>query len=293
MGQSRSASVVIGYLLWKSAQRRHPNTTQPGDPIYGTARSFPRDDTSPIETRGLQLNKPESLTPETALELVRNCRPIIEPNDGFMEQLWLYYSMGCPGIIESHPQYQRWLYRQTVKRSLHMHKAPDVAQVRFEDEHDEFHPGNSTSTENQHLSKVEIRCRRCRHLLAQSKFLVDHQPAITTTSTAEYQFSHQCDGGGSNCAHIFVQPLSWMRPYLVDGLLDGRLICPNHLCNANIGKYAWQGMKCSCTAWVTPGFGLSRSKVDEAPVPAGSPALLDRPTSSAMKIRMPPDMRRA
>jgi len=65
------------------------------------------------------------------------------------------------------------------------------------------------------------------------------------------------------CTHHFLHPLSWMRPTLEQGLLDGRLECPNTKCKAQIGRYAWQGMKCSCGVWVCPAFSLQKGRVDE------------------------------
>jgi len=54
-----------------------------------------------------------------------------------------------------------------------------------------------------------------------------------------------------------------MRPELEQGKLDGRLECPNPKCASNVGKYAWQGMKCSCGEWVCPAVCLARGRVDE------------------------------
>jgi dual specificity phosphatase 12 len=63
------------------------------------------------------------------------------------------------------------------------------------------------------------------------------------------------------CAHYFLDPLSWMRPELEQQKLEGRLECPK--CNTNVGKYAWQGMHCSCGAWIVPAISLARARVDE------------------------------
>jgi len=52
-----------------------------------------------------------------------------------------------------------------------------------------------------------------------------------------------------------------MKAELEQGKLDGRLECPK--CGANVGKYAWQGMRCSCSEWIVPGISLARGKVDE------------------------------
>jgi len=67
----------------------------------------------------------------------------------------------------------------------------------------------------------------------------------------------------STCTHHFLHPLSWMRPALEQGLLSGRLECPNQKCLAQIGRYAWQGMRCSCGVWVCPAFSLQKGRVDE------------------------------
>lgn len=53
-----------------------------------------------------------------------------------------------------------------------------------------------------------------------------------------------------------------MRPELEQGKLEGRLECPK--CHTNVGKYAWQGMQCSCTEWIVPGISLSKGRIDEA-----------------------------
>lgn len=54
-----------------------------------------------------------------------------------------------------------------------------------------------------------------------------------------------------------------MRPELEKGNLEGRLECPKRTCGANVGKYAWQGMCCSCGVWVVPGISVARGRVDE------------------------------
>jgi dual specificity phosphatase 12 len=67
----------------------------------------------------------------------------------------------------------------------------------------------------------------------------------------------------TNCSSYFTEPLSWMSSQLEDGQLGGRLVCPNKKCGAKIGSFDWAGLQCSCGAWVTPGFSISASKVDE------------------------------
>ncbi|KAJ7666010.1 hypothetical protein DFH06DRAFT_1268219 [Mycena polygramma] len=65
------------------------------------------------------------------------------------------------------------------------------------------------------------------------------------------------------CSGYFVEPMKWMEPFLEAGQIAGKISCPNKKCNAKLGNYDWAGMCCGCKEWVTPGFCINRSKVDE------------------------------
>lgn len=169
---------------------------------------------------------------QTALSRIKSVRPSIEPNAGFIEQLELYHSLGCPDDMESCPGYQRWLYRRQVELATEAGMAPET--IRFEDE-------QAAARETE--AEVQYKCRKCRRQLATSTYVVPHE--------------------GNGCAHYFLDALSWMRPELEKGMIEGRLECPNGKCGSNVGKYAWQGMRCSCGAWVVPGISLAKSRIDE------------------------------
>lgn len=206
------------------------------------------------------LSSNPNLDPQSALDLIRKSRPFAEPNSGFMEQLSLYHNMRCPSTqeaLDNHPLYQRWLYQRTVEASVAAGVAPAVSELRFGDE------GNATpmnlaaeegsadvkSGEDPSEPRMSYRCRRCRTPLATSAYLVSHNPKRPATSQP--------------CAHLHFTPLSWMRPELEQGKLEGRLECPNQKCGQSVGRYAWQGMKCSCGEWVVPGMTLGRGRIDE------------------------------
>lgn len=206
------------------------------------------------------LSENPNLNPRSALDLIRQSRPFAEPNSGFMEQLSLYHDMRRPstqGALDNHPLYQRWLYQRTVEASVAAGVAPEVSELRFGDE------GNVTPTnlaaeqgsadlrsgERPSEPTISYRCRRCRTPLATSTYLVPHSPQRPATSQP--------------CAHLHLTPLSWMRPELEQGKLEGRLECPNQKCGQSVGRYAWQGMKCSCGEWVVPGMTLGRGRIDE------------------------------
>lgn len=46
--------------------------------------------------------------------------------------------------------------------------------------------------------------------------------------------------------------MKWMEPFLEDGQLAGKIVCPNKKCGAKLGNYDWAGVCCSCKEWVTP-----------------------------------------
>ncbi|KAH0543656.1 hypothetical protein FGG08_002094 [Glutinoglossum americanum] len=177
------------------------------------------------------------ITPQEALEQLQLSRPICEPNLGFMQQLELYYQWQAPVDLDSEPAYQRWVYKREVELSIACGKAPD--KVRFEDEQ-----SHAESKSSDAASGVELRCRKCRQV---------HNPKDTPNNNPTSALPP--------CSHFFLDPLSWMKAELEQGKLDGRLECPK--CGANVGKYAWQGMRCSCSEWIVPGISLARGKVDE------------------------------
>ncbi|KAL2270634.1 hypothetical protein VTJ83DRAFT_5 [Remersonia thermophila] len=247
MGKSRSVTAIIAYLLWKYPQRFQAPTSR------------------------------EAVA--KALEWVRRSRPIAGPNEGFMSQLELWHDMGCPAdsddAVENHPAYQRWLYKREVEDAARIGRAPD--RIRFEDE--EVSPDSRTADRQGAEPGRELRCKKCRRVLATGPFIVPHRGPT--------------DGKPQQpCPHFFIEALSWMRPTLEEGELDGRLTCPNTKCSASIGRYAWQGFKCSCGQWVAPAFSLQTSKVDEVIVAGkgGGGAGTIAARMAGLNIRMPPGM---
>ncbi len=232
------------------------------------------------------LSRDPSLNPKSALALIRSSRPFVEPNPGFMSQLALYHSMLCPTSLDDHPVYQRWLYSREVDTSRLRRQAPGsifyrdkasgggdvddmIYQRWLQDEESgsntadprntvsrTFHPLEARSSSS---STKSFRCRRCRTSLATSSYLLPHTSPPKTDSS----FSSLMSPSINSCAHIFLEPLSWMRSELEQGKLDGRLECPNTNCGANVGKYAWQGMPCSCGKWVIPAISIAKGRVDE------------------------------
>ncbi|ESZ97099.1 hypothetical protein SBOR_2529 [Sclerotinia borealis F-4128] len=249
MGRSRSVTVLIAYIL----------------------RQYP------------------SHTPATALAQIQQTHPFAEPNDGFMAQLELYHEMGCPRNVVEQSKYQRWLYQREVEMAVAMGGRPDW--VRFEDEEEQDGP----KVEGKEQER-EIRCRMCRRTLATPLYLIPHIPTPKPTSTPSSTLANPQTITVSplssiphynNCTHHFLKPLSWMRPELDLGILSRRLECPNLKCKAQIGKYAWQGMRCSCGVWVCPAFSLLKGRCDEVTIGKR----VETASGGAGVIRLPPGMK--
>lgn len=261
MGKSRSAAVCIAYLLHR---------------------------------------QPKTQTPESALALLREARPLCEPNEGFMEQLKIYHEMGCPDDdVTGHPLYNRWLYRREVEESVACGRAPEMNSVLFEDEQPHKPQDADRST--------EIKCRKCRYVSFLS-FSLEYETKCRrrVLATTPFIIPHEQQNNAApstECAHVFLHPLTWMRPCLFpnttpssnavygshpdDAPLSGRLTCPNTICGQNIGKFAWQGMRCSCGSWIVPAIGLAKARVDVV----NRTNFATRSPAAALGIRLPPGMR--
>lgn len=247
-GKSRSVAATMAYLLWRYPNRFDPNIvpTIVSDPTHAVPSSSSRTRKETAE---------EAV--HAALTFVRRTRPMAEPNPGFMDQLAMWWEMGCPADVEAHPVYQRWAYKREVEENLAVGQAP--TRLRFEDE----------EAQPQDDSGLSLRCKKCRRTLVTAPFIVPHEPLAI--------------GSPPPCPHFFIEPLSWMRSTLEQGELHGRLLCPNSKCGAGVGRYDWKGFKCSCGGWVTPAFSLQRAKVDDVVKRAGGIGAQQR-----MGIRMPP-----
>jgi dual specificity phosphatase 12 len=250
MGKSRSVSCVIAYLLYK-----YPHRFGGKQFNFSAATTAARRESAQAAVEG-------------ALEWVQQTREIAEPNPGFMRQLELWWEMGCPvdsdTAVENHPIYQKWLYDNKLREARDLGMAPEAEWIRFVDE---TQPNGEAESEQEQQGPPEkqLRCKKCRRVLANSQFVVDHQVTGAQGNAA------------APCPHIFIETLSWMKPALENGVLDGRLNCPNAKCNASVGRFAWQGFKCSCGEWVCPAFSLHRSRVDEVDVRAAGVTIRSPP----------------
>ncbi|SPO05257.1 related to YVH1 - protein tyrosine phosphatase [Cephalotrichum gorgonifer] len=281
MGKSRSVSLVVAYLLWKHPQRfgRYPDSgADPNSKKEGAREAVKK-----------------------AVEWVRRSRSIADPNWGFRTQLQLWWEMGCPEDVESHPAYRRWAYKREIERSVAVGMAPEL---KFEDEMVVVLPAGAGGEEVRStgagaaspatpIQGPELRCRKCRNTLATAEYIVSlgHDDKEKDGRAADDKESAAptwplplvpSSPTARTCGHYFIEPLSWMRATLEEGLLEGRLACPRERCGASVGRYSWKGLQCSCGEWVTPAFSLQKGRVDlKGRTAAGTPV-------GGVGIRMPP-----
>ena len=184
-----------------------------------------------------------------------------------MTQLALYHRMGCPSDLDAQALYQRWCWDRRVTDARARAEAPNLCGLTLDDERKEGEGAAGTGTEeSEPMGKgteekeggSEFRCRRCRRHLATSSYLLSTHGKKESKQTGSA-------AGEKPCSHHWLdQPLSWMREEMEAGKLEGRLECPNEKCKTLVGRYSWQGMRCSCGQWVVPGISLAVGKVDES-----------------------------
>lgn len=260
MGKSRSVSVVVAYLLWK-----HPSRF--GRSAASTAAARKASAAKMDDKTAASMKERAAAAVEAAVKWVRNTREIAEPNPGFIQQLEMWWAMGCPDDVEGHPVYQRWAFKREIDESVAAGQAP--SRLRFEDEELKGDEAGESA------KGKELRCKKCRRTLATPLFVLEHEPESYGAQQRQQQ--------QQQCAHWFVEPLGWMREELEKGTLEGRLSCPNSKCGAAVGRYSWKGFRCNCGGWVTPAFSLQRARVDEVAARVTGAAGM-----ASLGIRMPP-----
>ncbi|KAG4305334.1 hypothetical protein PORY_001504 [Pneumocystis oryctolagi] len=177
------------------------------------------------------------ISKEKTIELIKKTHPHAQPNPGFIDQLQLFEDCDYTPN-EGKKKYREWLLKHETIMSLNAKAIPSISLY--------------TNYESIKEREINFRCKKCRFLLANSDYIIDHSPLNDET--------HKISIYSSHCTHLFLEPLIWMKKELDNGNIEGKLNCPK--CNSRIGKYAWQGMTCSCKKWVIPALSIQKGKID-------------------------------
>ncbi|KAJ2340903.1 tyrosine protein phosphatase yvh1 [Coemansia sp. RSA 2618] len=193
------------------------------------------------------------LTSEQALAFIKERRPQIHPNEGFLEQLQLYYDIGFD-VSAAAALYRRFLVRHNADRFREYGEMGAVV-------------AGIDPAEQAALGGRLVRCKKCRRALVTDANIIEHQAGA---GQAEFSYKKRDSSGTSTphafpqnhaCSSLFVEPMEWMDG-VGDGLVENRILCPK--CLAKLGAYNWAGAQCSCGKWITPSFQIHRNKVDES-----------------------------
>lgn len=211
-----------------------------------------------------------------ALHAVKRKVPEAEPNDGFKEQLKLYQEMECE-VLLNNELYKQFLIDNSLRldptgaslRNLHFFKYMEQYEEDEPEIEEDFEIDDETALSEDPEALSEMKCKRCRFLLAKKKHLEFHTPP--DTSSRQSFFTKTAPNSrriiskveaSKNCSHYFFrEPVKWMRPELQSkGDLEGKFQCPK--CESKVGGYSWKGSRCSCGKWMIPAIHLQSAKVD-------------------------------
>lgn len=211
------------------------------------------------------------LSLKQALHAVKRRNAAAEPNRGFLRQLELYSEMGnC--VDTSLEEYRRFvvdlnLQRDPSGRSLmaeYVEKDKENATSDGEDGKE-----GSPLAQSPQSSSSQLRCKRCRQVLAISTQIDTHEPPESDSRQAQFVKTAphsrriiNAKPAAPSCSHYFLkEPLNWMKDELQGkGELDGKFACPK--CSGKVGGYSWKGSRCSCGRWMVPALHLQTAKVD-------------------------------
>ncbi|KAJ1760358.1 tyrosine protein phosphatase yvh1 [Coemansia sp. RSA 1591] len=197
------------------------------------------------------LMQTQQLTSTQALAALKERRPQIHPNEGFLEQLQLFHDIGYD-VSSTSALYRRFLVRHNAERFREYGEMGAVV-------------AGLDPTAQAALASRLVRCKKCRRALVTEANIIDHE-----AGAGQVEFSYKKRNGGTNtphafsqnhaCSSLFVEPMEWMDG-VGDGLMENKILCPK--CLSKLGAFNWTGAQCSCGKWITPSFQIHRNKVDE------------------------------
>ncbi|GME81423.1 unnamed protein product [Ambrosiozyma monospora] len=219
---------------------------------------------------------------KTAKYAISRSKPDIQPNESFKSQLLLYKKLDCeddPKKLDMNAEYKQFLREMQFSQISGSSVEDNIKSFlsdssNFKDEH-------NSGALNTNEPVYELRCKRCRQMLAKSNCFVNHDPppeeptedgseGYRNPANKQLYFTKNAfksrrvisrERASNTCTHYFVEPLTWMKDELSKGEMEGKFNCLK--CQAKVGGYSWKGSRCSCGKWMIPAMNLQVSKVDK------------------------------
>lgn len=191
-----------------------------------------------------------------ALHAVKRRSENAQPNEGFIKQLELFESMGFT-VDKLSSTYKQFLVELSLLEDPSGHSL--ASSEIF----------NTTNSKEKTKGSYNLRCKRCRQVLANQGDIENHE--IPGTESRQSQFIKTAPNSrrivavsdaSQTCSHYFLEePVDWMRLELEKQDIEGKFSCPK--CSHKVGGYSWKGSRCSCGKWMIPALHLQSAKVDE------------------------------
>ena len=246
----------------------------------------------------------EQLDCPSAFRRIKSIYRPAKPNAGFVAQLKLFWSMGCR-LDPENPEYRLYRLRHltegvTAAAAARLDTASSSTAGTSGRAHGVVGADPSMEPVPGHM---DIRCRKCRRLLARDTQLLYHSPGqgqlsftwhrrdgpssttnstpttttttpTTTTTTKTTTTAAATAATAAAVAAVAAVTSSsscsslFLEPIswmseVMDGSLAGKITCPK--CSGRLGSFDWAGTQCSCGAWITPAFQIPKRRVDITP----------------------------
>eukprot|EP00026_Physarum_polycephalum_P012463 Phypoly_transcript_12774.p1 GENE.Phypoly_transcript_12774~~Phypoly_transcript_12774.p1 ORF type:complete len:363 (+),score=56.67 Phypoly_transcript_12774:12-1100(+) len=244
---------------------------------------------------------------EDAVGLVKDARPDICPNDGFMRQLKAYEqeihgttpkpsnespsstptSTTPPSVSSDFPTPLSTTSPTTHKKSAQPsteHKKstqPPTEHKKSTQPSTEHEKSTHPPTENEKLTHSPTENKKSTHALSQqdstttipsnahtryccrmcgTTLFTDIEVLAHDAGTGQISFDWRKRNRSNSqveCTSYFLYEPTQFGDTTE---LEGKLSCPK--CNSKFGSWMWAGAQCSCGAWITPAFQVSKARVD-------------------------------
>eukprot|EP00347_Sterkiella_histriomuscorum_P004360 403360750 len=214
---------------------------------------------------------------QTAHDFVKQKRPQVFPNKGFLRQLKQYeYDLLKLKLQQKYQEanangqeeQKQSVAQDDVLKLLTQHVPP--TQIQDADLEEQKQPSTQTleqklqsrvidgqtqvHTDQQVIGK-NYSCRKCRMTLFDQDVVEEHISEVKKHNVRRGERYEMSD----ECSSIFIQHLEWIK--IDEEQNKGIIECPK--CKAKLGTYTVYGGQCSCGKWNSPAFQIHKSKVDE------------------------------
>ncbi|CAD5234241.1 unnamed protein product [Bursaphelenchus xylophilus] len=216
-------------------------------------------------------------SPNKALLFLKERRPNVQPNTGFMRQLEIFAHLGYkadPQSLTVSPLYRNFCADTgNVPKLQPCSPIIDSASTSISDPQA---PINIPKASLDHKSpegmaaQLKFRCRKCRADLFYDTHVLYHgrgrsgTTGEAMTENDEKKLRKAFSLGDNRCNfEYFITPMKWMDA----DQFQGKINCPK--CSEKLGQYIWGGRKClgsddlRCGTHVSPWFYIQKCQVDK------------------------------